>query len=430
MTAQKRHYRYMAQQDAIRFPQLDGLRGWAAVIVVLNHIFPNFLLSNLRFPPTSGLLSDISGGLIGWLINVASAIGIGLYCAFLDGALAVRIFFVLSGFVLSIAAIERRSQTIVYSQAIRRYVRLTIPIVATTLLAASLMAMGLMRNAEIPQVIGGGWIDKFYRFPASLDGALQFALFDVYFDYKPSTSYNFATWTMSFELAGSFLIFAILLARGRARMVAYLIAAVVCIFLSPNLLCFIAGAVIAEISVRNQFVWPDWARIVIIALSPLLIIEALILGKIHQMFIVQLCYLFLAVEVVALVLTVKPVGQLMQSRISDRLGTLTYPLYLSHPIVLCSAGAWLTIVLSPHSHLTCVVCGLLIFALCIGFAAFLQPIESLAIWASRSFAGLLLAKNSPSRRNTGMTKDLWPTSEIENAHLKTAAVRTDQQTPT
>ena len=70
--------------EAGRLRFLDGLRGWAAVVVLLHHVF-------IDGPPANGFMADRTP----WAK------------VFVNGTLAVCVFFVISGFSLSIRYLDR-----------------------------------------------------------------------------------------------------------------------------------------------------------------------------------------------------------------------------------------------------------------------------------------------------------------------------------
>ena len=72
------------ERGATRLRFLDGLRGWAAVVVLLHHVFIDGL-------PANALMADRS---------------LWAKVFFLNGTLAVSVFFVISGFSLSIRYLE------------------------------------------------------------------------------------------------------------------------------------------------------------------------------------------------------------------------------------------------------------------------------------------------------------------------------------
>ena len=92
----------------MRKTYLDGLLGWAALIVLFGHLGPVFLIAKYKMYVMS---------------------------FFMDGELAVHVFFVLSGFVLSIGFFESGKRIILKELLIRRYPRLAVPVVLSCLLA-------------------------------------------------------------------------------------------------------------------------------------------------------------------------------------------------------------------------------------------------------------------------------------------------------
>src|SRR5450432_239103 len=105
-----------------RFAYLDGLRGWAALLVVLHHgtIAIDFALY-------TGQPADSRGF---WDVRIS---GTPFFPLAPGGSLAVCLFFALSGFVLAHA--YSRSQQNWLALAVRRFVRLGIPMLAGCLFA-------------------------------------------------------------------------------------------------------------------------------------------------------------------------------------------------------------------------------------------------------------------------------------------------------
>jgi peptidoglycan/LPS O-acetylase OafA/YrhL len=84
---------------------------------------------------------------------------------FLDGRLAVSVFFVLSGSALSSAYFAGKGRRAVIALLIKRYPRLTIPILATSLILFGLYACGLVANVEAGHlVLRDDWLGLFLAF--------------------------------------------------------------------------------------------------------------------------------------------------------------------------------------------------------------------------------------------------------------------------
>ncbi len=173
-----------------KLTELDAVRGIAAVVVF-----------NLHF----------LGGVRGDVLARLSATP--LYAA-ANGGAAVLLFFVLSGFVLTLAPLRAGRLRRLAGPAIRRYPRLAGPVVLTALLS-----VGLARYGGFP---GVGWIGTRTGklFPLDLfwgsqmnNGAIWPVLREAAFGtfFTGTSDHNPVLWTMKWELLGSVLAFALAL---------------------------------------------------------------------------------------------------------------------------------------------------------------------------------------------------------------------------
>jgi peptidoglycan/LPS O-acetylase OafA/YrhL len=172
---------------------LDGLRGVAALIVLFSHLTISLLPAIVTFSP-----NEVHS-------RYDIAIGNSPLALFWAGNFAVCLFFVLSGFVLSdFCAHSRLSFP---ATVVRRYLRLAVPILATSTFAWLLMFLGAYMNYEAAvQVTGSGWLSMWYRgfSPDFFDMVWE----SVYRAFASGHSiYNSNLWTMQIELAGSVYIF-------------------------------------------------------------------------------------------------------------------------------------------------------------------------------------------------------------------------------
>lgn len=202
---------------------LDGLRGWAALIVVIGHTVLGVLRP--KWEPKYHLL-------------------------FTDGTFAVFVFFVLSGYVLSVGFFQSGRRRDVVDLALRRYPRLTIPIFVISAIAFLMMMAGWMRN--IPAGMASGsehWLATFYAFVPRFGDLLHFSFWRVYVDPSAVTSYNSSLWTMPVEMQGSIIVFAVLLAVGRgrvSRLIGHVLFLAATCWLASPFLAMAAGMAIAN----------------------------------------------------------------------------------------------------------------------------------------------------------------------------------------
>ena len=166
---------------------LDGIRGWNAIVVVLFHIFIQcFPLAEHLTNPQK--LQELF---------------------FLNGELAIWIFFIISGFSLSIGFIQKNDPAIIKRIILARYLRLAPPIFASSLIIYA----GFLFNV-IPDINIRPEAFKHYLLvtPMFWD-VFSFSFFDVFFSYNYSTTLNSPLWTMHYEMIGSIIIFFILFFR-------------------------------------------------------------------------------------------------------------------------------------------------------------------------------------------------------------------------
>lgn len=351
----------------MRYSFLDGLRGWASVMVLLHHVLFYFVDQQEVLYPYP-------------LIRLASA-----------GRLWVGVFFVLSGFVLSIEYIRTRNQTLLYKMAARRYVRLAIPVSVATLLAYILLVLGMMHHQEMATQLGNTWLTAFFAFPPALGDLIIFPFYDVFFDYDPAHSYNPNFWTMPVEFLGSMIIFLLLLTTGNARVrwIGYAIVVAACVFFRSALFGMSMGLILAELYAmcRKRLAWLWWGVFIMMAVAALLI-------RPHENS--PLLFDSVAVAIVLSVLLTPLLQKILSLPLSQFLGRISFPLYLVHMPVLCSLGASAYLQLHRMSgwseewilHGT----ALITIAGSILAAVAFVPVERFAICASHKAAEYLLKK--------------------------------------
>lgn len=220
--------------DKSRLYALDGLRGLAAISVVLAHyaatFFPHAVFGSQRLPGHE------------WQDVLSRSPLFALY----SGSYAVFIFFVLSGFVIAKSA---SSTTVPLALLVgRRYVRLTIPMLASTVLVYLLLNIFPEVTQTAADHLNNGWLAKYYGHGLSLKQAIFDALFNP---YRFGNSYsNSVLWTMQTELFGSLSIYC--LYRFIPRHHILLVLASLFLILIPQdaflvrFLGFIGGALIYE----------------------------------------------------------------------------------------------------------------------------------------------------------------------------------------
>ena len=212
-----------------RYPHLDGLRGIAALAVVFCHFSLSFQPAILSGNPAQGAAAASLGVARTPLILLWSP------------DCAVAVFFVLSGFVLSAAMAGApgggppgaRPALRLLALVVRRWLRLALPILGSSLLIWAVVAAGGLRNAPAAAANGSDWLAMHFGWLAfqsnslpALVGQSLFGIFNIL--GTPTHWWNAALWTMPVEFWGSVGIFVLYAATGRmpAWLRAALLAAV------------------------------------------------------------------------------------------------------------------------------------------------------------------------------------------------------------
>jgi peptidoglycan/LPS O-acetylase OafA/YrhL len=224
---------------------LEGVRGFAAFLVIIFHFFMVFYPAML-----TGKAKDMHHPVELLLAQTPAFI---LY----SGTFFVAIFFVLSGFVLSYAYLLKQKKEILISSALRRYIRLGFPVVFTTLIYCILMSLGYLSQENGNALAGithSKFIKDIYNYEPSFLVFLKDILYNCFFvlyTYK----YNYALWTMAFEFIGSLLLYAFFLTFGvsKLRWAGYLlyIGLISLVFKAPQLTAFVFGMVLCDLYVHG-----------------------------------------------------------------------------------------------------------------------------------------------------------------------------------
>jgi peptidoglycan/LPS O-acetylase OafA/YrhL len=290
-----------------RFPELDSLRGLAAVVVVLHH----FKLMFYRGALTTGLPSLIA-------------------YPFTAGHEAVTLFFVLSGFVLSLPYLRRKERPY-FVFLIRRVLRIYGPYLAALLL--SVVGCFVWHN----NTGVGTWSN-----PVTTVSLLQPIAFIGNYDFF---RYNTAFWSLVYEMRVSiiFPVLALIAVNLRARWVLLLI--VVCTYNArtvPILTVECAGIFIGGLLLAKHIATlgaayrrlAKWQRVLCAALSFALYNEGHLLVRTALWHLGYLPVSVGAAGLIVVALFSNTVSRFLQNPVPEFLGKISYSVYLVHGTVL------------------------------------------------------------------------------------------------
>ena len=228
-----------------RIAYLESIRGLAALQVLLLHFFGAFA-PNL-------LVSLPGGGTIAGYIHLSP-----LYFLY-DGYSAVYIFFALSGYVLT-RAFERHLAR-PSSQILARIVRLGLPAIAATLVAASVMLMFGRPNVPAGELSGSTWFASQWNADLSILSVIRDGTINALFlGYSGLPGVAFLTpwqqpvehslvaplWTLSIEFYGSMIVLGLCWFARRSRALWWLVMLLGAIFtIRSAYICFFVGHLLA-----------------------------------------------------------------------------------------------------------------------------------------------------------------------------------------
>ncbi|WP_354264201.1 acyltransferase [Bradyrhizobium sp. GM2.2] len=289
-----------------RLKFLDGLRGWAAVFVLLYHVFCESIPFDAEFGERLQSLLPFSG------------------------AIAIFIFFLVSGFSLSYNYLLTADAKAWVRIAGGRYARLAVPIFFACATVHMAMLLGLFDPPaqRLPK------FQQMLDFSPTADHLLTFSFYGVFFDYRHT--YIGPLWTMRYELIGSYVaLLAVVAVRATAwRQVWFAAVAVFLFALAPDdyqmLALFPVGCALADLYQRG-------ASKSVSGTSGALFIVAAFAIRLFAPYNVASWGLAATLFIVGCVCF--PIAlRLLESRFSGWLGEICFPLYLFHGPVIWIVG--------------------------------------------------------------------------------------------
>lgn len=291
--------------DTKKLDFLDGIRGWGAMVVLLFHLF----VDGLPVTYESTLLLELM--------------------FFFNGTLAVWVFFIVSGFSLSIGFTRTHDRSALLRTACGRYLRLALPILAFSLLMTLMMHLGWVP----PVADRPSRYQIFLLTPPSLTDALSFSSWRVFFDYRDETSILPPLWTMPIELFGSFCVLGLCFFAGTHRLkpVIYTLAAIVTAAVDLYFTAFMIGLAFGEIyelQRSRSLRIPSWASLGAWVLGVILASKLPEAGKSLYLVVSTLLFFGMAFS--------SPIRRWFETPLSKFFGRISFTLYLLHPILIFS----------------------------------------------------------------------------------------------
>jgi peptidoglycan/LPS O-acetylase OafA/YrhL len=376
---------------------LEGLRGVAALIVVFHHLGYTFsvkfayqLLDFLKVHTHSSTISYLVHYLVSFM---------------LDGKLAVYIFWFMSGYVISIKLFTTNNDNYLVGGFVKRYFRLAFPALGSVLFAFILFYFGMMYNNELAEVFGkgykNGWLGSFYDFTPNFLLAIKSGLWDTFFAFNRTSSYNEVLWTMNPELYGSifcFFLYAII-RNNKYRHGIYLVITLGSFLLGNYwVTSFLLGFLLCDVEYNSSYTPKFLAN----ALSTLFQYKYLNLALFMGLILVggmpnYYGYFDLIISslIVIIIMKTQVLQTFFEHKVIVYLGKISFSLYLVHLPIICSFTCFLYLKL-PMSHLpkVLIVSAMTIIVSIIVAHFFTNHIDGNGVRLSNRFAQFVLDKQN------------------------------------
>ncbi|MDD5396582.1 MAG: acyltransferase [Candidatus Moranbacteria bacterium] len=330
---------------------LDGLRGLAAFVVVFHHFvyafYPAlFLGSNTRTHLKMGEEVFASGSILNLLYS---------------GNFAVCIFFVMSGFVLSHKFFLQKDHAIIKESAIKRYVRLVVPVAFSVFCAYILMKFSLFYNQQAALVSGSNWLGEFWRFnPNFLDAVRQTfvgAFFSSVFDY------NVTLWSIAYEFIGSFIVFGFLAFFGKIEKRYWAYAIAIIFLFQTYYLAFILGMLLSDLMAHQKLFIRKYDKNKLIRTALLLFglflgsypsgrgVDGTMYAFMEKSYLANSAVLYHVIGaffVILVLLESRKMQRIFSLKYLIFLGEISFAMYLLHFIILGSFSSFVFLKLVQH----------------------------------------------------------------------------------
>jgi len=322
---------------------LEGLRGTAALVVFFTHFlqlfYPAMIYDDISLSPSS----------------IENMLSKSIFNVFYNGSLAVSIFFVLSGYVLSIKFLKNNDYEVLYSSAARRYFRLGIPSAFSILIGFILLKGNMFYYGEIVDQTNG-YFNNHYSSDSSIFEMIKQFLGMYFISFSKESSLNPVLWTMKYELLGSFFIFALMAIFSVFGKRLYVITSYVLIILVLFSLnygyfgAFVLGLLISEIEnskYKGIFRESKWSYLILLTgiyfgSYPYLNIDGSIYGILSYLPFNSVFYHVVgAFLIIVSFQKLKTLQEIFSKQVFVFLGKISFSLYLLHYMLLFSFSSWL-----------------------------------------------------------------------------------------
>lgn len=291
------------------------------------------------------------------------------YFVFFNGYAAVNFFFVLSGFVLCWSFFKTGDTCKLKIACIKRFPRLTGPILITTVVSYLLFVCGGYFFQEAGDLSKSTWLSSFAYtgWTPEFDPSLYQAFIQgMTVCFTGEAGYNSSLWTMRPEFFGSILVYLIAAFTLLNLWVWYLFKVilflvVVALKIYVLFIPFLIGLFLAIAISKRPIEIPAIVSFLIILMGLYLLGFAIAeknyiwVGEIGQPEIIKDNLQLLmnsvgAFLIIFAIVSCNKVYAFLDGRLCMFLGKLSFPIYLIHVLIICSLGSWVYIKLMGEGY--------------------------------------------------------------------------------
>lgn len=321
-----------------RLDYINGLKGIGAGIVYLCHFVFTFYYGMYSLEAADCHLPG----------NLEILIGQSPLNLLFNGNFAVRLFLVMSGYVLCLGYFRTKDKKRLLISAGKRYIRLLPPILICNVMICLLMMAGGYQNVSVSELTGSFWLAGFNRCEPKISEAVVEAVFGCFF--LGTNQYNGVLWTIPYLFLGAMMVYAVAWLFGEKKW-RYAVYAVIGVGLLMTdyagvfygfVLCDLMHTMPEMVDKLKKQRWLWW----IIFLMGFYFssypsagthLEGTIYGILPIVMVVPF-HLAGAVMLVGSVLMLEPLQKLFAWKMFEKLGSISYSLYLVHFPVIATVG--------------------------------------------------------------------------------------------
>ncbi|GHU65428.1 hypothetical protein FACS189447_04360 [Spirochaetia bacterium] len=357
----------------------DGIRGWMAIFVMLHHV----------------MLACTAIYTVVYITPLHYFIEIPLL-------MAIYMFFILSGVVLSMGFMKKQNDSSLASHAIKRIPRLGVPILILSIIVVSMMKLGFMYNLRAAESSGNEWLAIPYNFTPSYLSTLKYSFWDVFIFPYPQIRYSLDLWTISYEFYGTILVLLFLYFSKYFSKGLYIFNTILLVFLAvstSNIVGFALGILVSHIFINKSEVLEKFQKSTKAKITGVLIfIIIYIIGRGFEDSglerLIGVMRFIVAFAFICLVLIIPEIQKFFSNKLSIFLGKISFTLYITHSVIVYSFTSFLIYKYGFENASYQYIYGAVTVILALFVGYLFRPLDDISTKASNAFyAGFMNVYN-------------------------------------